>query len=301
MPNEYGEFVGVDSVYTADVLIDTAGGISFGTPEYFAPVAEIGGEPEINNKTTYYDNKAANNYVTEGKTELKIIVSNVPAEKMANHLGKAYDAATGRVYDAGKANPPNKAIGFRYNMGADGYRYYWYYKGTVSGGAEEAASKSNDVDVKTYTLTYTAVTTTHEFTVGAENMSLKRVFADTADSAFDPTGWFDQVQTPDSVGAPAALALSSSTPVDGATGITVGANLTMTFNNAIEDYAVTLINATTLAVIPAVYSLDATKKILTINPNSNLGASTEYVIIASKVTDVYDQTLADTVINFTTA
>lgn len=202
MDQKYGEFVGVDSIYTADVLTDDVGGITFGTPEYLAPAAEIAGEPEVNNVTTYYDNKAANNYVTEGKTELKVVVSNIPAVVMADHLGKAYDATNGRVYDNGEANPPDKAIGFRYNMGKNGYRYYWYLKGTFSGGTEEAATKTTDVDAKTYELTYTAVTTTHEFTVGTEKMSLKRVFGDTADENFDPVGWFAQVQTPNAIGAP---------------------------------------------------------------------------------------------------
>lgn len=299
--NEYGEFVGVDNLHYAEITADTAAAYTTGAPTYLAPAAEIAGEPEVANKTTYYDNKAANNYVTEGKTELKIIVSNVPAKRAAYLLGKAYDAASGRVFDAGQANPPNLAIGFRYNMGSDGFRYYWYLKGTFSGGAEEASSKTNDVDIKTYTLTFTAVTTVHEWEIESKMKSLKRVFGDTADTAFSPTGWFDQVQTPDTAGAPDAFTLASSLPVDGGTGVVVSANLTMTFANAIEDYAVTLINVTTLAVIPAAYSLDATKKILTINPTSNLAAATEFAIIASKVTDVYGQTLTDTVINFTTA
>jgi phi13 family phage major tail protein len=204
MEQKYGEFVGVDSVYTADVTVDDIGNYTVTKPEYFAPVAEIAGEPEVNTVTTYYDNKAANTYVTEGMTELQLTVSNVPASKLADVLGKHYDDTTGRVYDSGEADPPDKAIGFRYNMGKSGYRYYWYLKGTFSGGAEEAASRSSDVDVKTYQLKYTAVATTHEFDVDGEKMSLKRVFADTADEKFTATGWFEQVQTPDKVGAPAA-------------------------------------------------------------------------------------------------
>jgi phi13 family phage major tail protein len=301
MDKEYGEFVGVDNLHYAPITADTAAAYTNSAPVYLAPAAEVAGEPEVANKTTYYDNKAANNYVTEGKTELKIVVANVPAQKAAYLLGKHYDAVSGRVYDEGKPNPPELALGFRYNMGAEDFRYYWYYKGTFSGGAEEAASKSNDVDVKTYTLTFTAVTTTHEWTIDSKSKSLKRVFADTADTAFDPTGWFDQVQTPDTAGSPDALALASSLPADAATGVVVSANLTLTFNNAIEDYAVTLINPTTLAVIPAAYSLDATKKILTINPTDNLAAATGHAIIVTKVTDTYGQTLSNTVIDFTTA
>lgn len=301
MDKQYGEFVGVDNLHYAPITQDDESAYVTGPPEFLAPTAEIAGEPEVNNKTTYYDNKAANNYVTEGKTDLKIIVSNVPAKRAAYLLGKHYSASTGRVYDSGAANPPNLALGFRFNMGSDDSRYYWYVKGTFSAGTEEASSKSNDTEIKTYTLTFTAVTTTHEWMIGGKSQSLKRIFADTADAAFDELGWFDQVQTPNTVGSPTVLQLSSSTPADGATGVLVGANLTLTLNNAIDSFAVTLMNRTTLAVIGATYSLDATKKILTINPASDLGASTDFVIVASKFTDIFGQVLNGTIINFTTA
>jgi phi13 family phage major tail protein len=301
MDQRYGEFVGVDNLYYAKITNDDEIGYTAAAPIYLAPVAEIAGEPEINNKTTYYDNKAANNYVTEGKTELTITVSNVPAKEIATLLGKKYDAASGRVYDSGEANPPEVAIGFRFNMGKNGYRYYWFLKGTFSGGAEEAATKSNDVDERTYELTYTAVTTTHQWDIDGQMQSLKRVFADTADAAFDPTGWFAQVQTPDMIGAPAALTLVSSVPTDGATAVNTTAPITLTFSNPIESEAITLINATTGDIVAVTKSLDATKKILTIAPTAALAATTQFIVSIAGVKDVYGQMLAATVIDFTTA
>ncbi len=300
MDQKYGEFVGVDSLYYAKITQDTAAGYVAGAPSYLAPVAEIAGEPEVNNKTTYYDNKAANNYVTEGKTALKIVVANVPADIAADLLGKTYDAASGRVYDSGQANPPDIALGFRYNMGKAGYRYYWYLKGAFSGGTEEAASKSNDVEIKTYTLTFTAVTTTYEFTVGAQTMSLKRVFADTADAVFDPTGWFDQVQTPSVVGAPAVIALSSIVPADNAENIAVTDNIVLTFNNAIASEAVTVIKADGTLVAGA-KTWDSTGKILTFNPTENLDAGSVYIIAVNGVVDIYGQALTAVAKNFSTA
>jgi len=198
MDQKYGEFVGVDKLYYALITADSETEYTAQTPVYLAPAAEIAGEPEINNLTTYYDNKAANNYVTEGKTELKVTISNVPAELMATLLGKDYDSDTGKVYDSGEADPPDVAVGFRYNMGTNGYRYYWYLKGKFSGGAEEAVTKKENVDAKTYQLTFTAVATTHVFELpNLEEKSLKRVFGDTADSNFDSDGWFNEVQTPE--------------------------------------------------------------------------------------------------------
>jgi phi13 family phage major tail protein len=300
MDKEYGEFVGVDNLHYAAITADTATAYTNSAPVYLAPAAEVAGEPEIANKTTYYDNKAANNYVTEGKTELKIVVANVPAQKAAYLLGKHYDAVSGRVYDEGKPNPPELALGFRYSKGAEDFRYYWYYKGTFSGGAEEATSKSNDVDVKTYTLTFTAVTTTHEWTIDSKQKSLKRVFADTTDVAFDPTGWFDQVQTPDTAGAPDAIALSTIIPDDEATAVAVSANVVLTFNNKIASEAITIVKADG-SFVAGTKTWDATGKILTFNPTANLDASSVYIVSVAGVVDIYGQALAATAKNFTTA
>jgi len=300
MEKQYGEFVGVDNLHFAEIINDTLTEYTTLAPEYLAPAAEIAGEAEINNTPTYYDNKPGFNYVSEGVTTLTITVSNVPAKLAARLLGKSYDEASGRVYDSGQPNPPYLALGFRYNMGPSDYRYYWYFKGTFSGGSEEAATKSSDVDIRTYELTYTAVTTTHEWTTGGEAISLKRVFADTADAAFVPTGWFTQVQTPDNSGSPSALTLSSSVPADGATGVAVGANVVLTFSNKISNHAISLIDET-FSVVPAAYNFDATGKVLTINPNANLSAATDYAVMVNGVSDIYAQSLANQTIHFTTA
>lgn len=300
MDQKYGEFVGVDSVHFAKITKDDETEYTPEVPRYLAPVAEIAGEPEINNTTTYYDNKAANNYVTEGKTELQITVSNIPAALAAEILGKHYDATTGRVYDDGAASPPECALGFRYNMGTDGFRYYWYLKGTFSGGAEEASSKKENVDIKTYQLTFTAVTTTHEWEIDGKNKALKRIYADTSDVTFDATGWFDQVQTPDSVGAPTAVALSSIVPADDATAVAVDSNIVLTFNNRIASEAVTVIKSDG-TIVAGTKSWDSTGKILTFDPTANLDASSTYIVAVNGVVDIYGQALEAVAKNFETA
>lgn len=301
MANEYGEFVGVDNLYFALVTQDDDNGYIAGSPQYLAPVAEISAEAKIDSKTTYYDNKAANNYVTEAATELKITVQNIPAQKLAILQGKKYDQVSGRVYDSGEANPPDIALGFRFNMGADGYRYYWFLKGTIYGGAEDSVTKSDKVDEKTYELTYTAVSTKHQWTIDGKLQSIKRIFADTSDPAFDPTGWFSQVQTPDKVGTPAILSIVSSVPADAATNVSKTAPITITFSNPIESEAVTLIDSTNGDIVAVTKSLDATKKILTITPTAALSATTKYIVSIAGVVDAYGQALAATAIDFTTA
>lgn len=301
MDSKYGEFVGVDSIYTAIILEDSENNYIADTPEYFAPAAEIAGEPEIESTPTYYDNVPQDNYITEGVTTLAVIVSGVPADKMAKYLGKHYDAASGRVLDTGEPNPPDVALSFRFNKGKEDYRYYQYLKGKFSGGSEEATTKKKGIDIKTYKMTFTAVTTTYKWTVDGEEKQMKRIYADTTDEAFDPDGWFAQVQTPYTTSAPAALALTGSDPGDGDTGEAVGVKPALTFSNKIKSYNVTLINTATLAAVACAFSFDATGKVLTITPDANLAAATKFAIVINKITDIYGQTLTDTIIDFTTA
>jgi hypothetical protein len=54
-------------------------------------------------------------------------------------------------------------------------------------------------------------------------------------------------------------------------------------------------------IIASAITIDATNKIVTINPTSNLDASTQYLIIVSGARDVYGQALAIAAYDFTTA
>jgi phi13 family phage major tail protein len=300
MDQKYGEFVGVDNLHAAIITEDSEANYIADVPEYFAPSAEIAGEPEINNTTTYYDNGAANNYVTEGITALEITVSGVPASIAAKYLGKNYDATSGRVLDTGEPNPPLCAVSFRFNRGTDGYRYYQYLKGTFSGGSEEAVTKKDNIEVRTYQLTYTAVKTTHKWEIDGVDRTLKRILADTSDPAFNPTGWFTQVQTPDTSGAPNAVELSTIVPSDGSTAINLDANIVMTFNNKIKTEEVVLLNSNTGDVVAVTKSWNATGKVLTITPDANMTASTKYIVSVTGVVDVYGQKLAASGVDFTT-
>jgi hypothetical protein len=96
------------------------------------------------------------------------------------------------------------------------------------------------------------------------------------------------------------LVLSSSNPTDGATGISVNISPILTFNNIVDDYTVSLVNALTLATIPIATSLDVTKKILTIKPDGSLETATQYAIVITSITDNSGRTLKYTVIQFTT-
>lgn len=298
MDKQYGEFVGVDSLHFA-LVTDTESSYSATTPEYLAPTAEIAAEAETNNTPTYYDNVPGNNYVSEGVTTVTITVSNVPVKKAALLLGKDFDESTGRLIDSGMPNPPDVALGYRANIGRSDHRYTWYAKGTFSGGAEEAATKTSDVDIRTYQLTYTAVATTKTFLIKGEQKPIKKISGDTTDPAFNPAGWFTQVQTPDTATPPDALAVTS-VPATDATGVSIDSDIVFTFTNKVKSYSVTLIDEL-LQRVGASAALSADGKVLTVSPAGDLSASTNYVAILTDVQDVYGQHLPDTMVNFGTA
>lgn len=99
--------------------------------------------------------------------------------------------------------------------------------------------------------------------------------------------------------APAALSLSTIVPDDEATNISIDASVVMTFNNKIQRESI-ITTSETGTLVEGSKTWDATGKILTFNPTSNLTPSTIYIVALGGVVDIYGQALAPTVKNFTT-
>ena len=190
----------------------------------------------------------------------------------------------------------------RMNLGGDDFRYFQYLKGKFSLGSESAQSRAEKTTEKTYELDYSALATAHKFTMPDSSVkSIKGLKADTTDLAFTgAASWFSQVQTPATLGAVAALALSSAVPADEATSVAVGSSIVLTFSNKIARENVTIVSAAG-AVVATAKTYDATGKILTVKPTVDLAKSTVYIVAVAGVTDIYGQTLATSAINFTTA
>ena len=96
------------------------------------------------------------------------------------------------------------------------------------------------------------------------------------------------------------LAMDTIVPADDATDIAVDSTIVMTFNNAIQEEAIVVTDADG-TIVAGTKAWDATNKILTFTPTSDLDASTVYLVTVAGVVDVYAQTLAAEVSNFTTA
>jgi hypothetical protein len=93
----------------------------------------------------------------------------------------------------------------------------------------------------------------------------------------------------------------TSSPVDGATGVSVSAEPVLTFNRPIDTYDIKLYVNSSKSLITIDTDLDLTEKVLTITPASNLAAATRYALVVESAVAVSGQSLERTVIMFTTA
>jgi phi13 family phage major tail protein len=302
-PDEYKSVIGLDSIYVAEVMADSSTAYTAGTPETLAPAAEISMKPVSSQETQYADNQPYDIFSSEAETDMEITLTGVPSEMLAKILGSVFNAASGRVYDSA-STPPWMALGFRSMKSNGKYRYYWFQKVQFSPPEEGAATKADKANPKTIKLACKAIKTVYKWDQGTKTDSVKRIFGDEDTTNFSATAWFSQVQVPGTT-PPAALQLSSSSPIDGATGVAVSVSPTLTFNNALVNEAVNMVSlsktsdGTLISMASGYPQLDATKKIMTLDPASNLTASTAYKI-AYNVKDIYGQWLQG-IVDFTTA
>lgn len=294
-------YVGVDKVYYALVSGDDQSAYAAGTPVYLAPAMKVGQEPAVNSKTQYADNAPFDVMTSEGETKLSCEITGLSAQDLATILGMTYDVTNARVFDSG-ASAPYLAIGFRATKSDGTFRYYWFLKGRFTKPKEEITTKGDAPDPKSITLEFTAIKTTYAFTLvgGGLTDGVKRVFGDSADTNFSATTWFTSVQVP-AAGAVPALTVTAS-PADAATGVVVSVAPTLTFSNALTTGTLgILMTKSDGTIVTSTIAINAANKIVTITPGSNLSAATKYLITVAGAKDIYGQTFANTVYDFTTA
>lgn len=305
-----GEIVNVDSLYIAKVLQDDASGYATGTPEYFAPIGENKYDPKVSSASSAFDGRIMFNYLSEGISENTVTVSGLAEKKIAEVTGKPYDPATGLVYDNGDlSRVPDYAIGYRVEIGNGYYKYFWLLKGNFYLSATDAKTKGEKIDPVSQELVFLPKYTIHKWSVPDPKDAAKTILApqkrtigDTSDPAFTlGDSWFDAVVTPSSHVAPAALALSSSTPAANATGVLTTAIPVLVFNNAIADYDGVILLKADNSIVNCTMTISTDGKTLTITPSENLTAATVYTIVLAGVIDIYGQKLATQTIKFTTA
>ena len=216
------EFRGVDNLYIAEVLSDDFDNYVCGEPIHLAPVAEISKATDSSNEAHYYDNKAMIVINSESADTITITMAPPILEKLALIIGKTFDAETGMLIDSPRVDR-YFALMYR-TKGTDGkYRYVSRLKGQFNIPDETSATEDDSTDANNTQIEYTGIYTTYEFNKGKkidgnwEKAGAKGIVVDTRYNLVDVSHFFDNVQTPDSIGntvdvegvglAPSSLAL----------------------------------------------------------------------------------------------
>jgi len=188
---------GIEALFIAEDVQDSAASYQAGAPAEFAPAESGEWGEEQGSKELYYNNVLQDIYYGIKKSTITVKISGISAEKDAAIRGVYYDATTGRAISTGNEEPPYCALGMKINKGRGDYIFIWFPKGKFSGGKITAETKTGDVSVQTLEYTFSALATDKQFTVGGKTAGVTWVKGDTTDSTFDGSAWFSEVQVPD--------------------------------------------------------------------------------------------------------
>lgn len=294
---------GIKKVYFAPLTTDEAASLVYGTPQYLKAIQELGVKPKTNKEVLYAEDIMWDQSTTFDSADVSMRLASLTSAERATLLGQT-TAAAGGVYATQEDEAPYVALLYKATI-RDGFRYGVFYKGAFDLFDETMKSKEGKNAFSSPALAATFQPTIYE---NADGKHIWEYHVDTTDpncpADIDDT-WFAAVVVPGADTTPPTVTV---VPADAATEVVVSANIVWTFNEAIDTTKVTAANFLLMAasdgtIIPGALTMDGTSKIVTLEPTSDLDASTEYIAICTtNVTDLAGNALATTsVVNFATA
>lgn len=208
---EVFEYRGVDSLYLAKVLKDTAEEFTCDEPVHFAYVAEVGKTTDSSSEPHYYDNKPMIVVSSESDDKITIVVAPPELERLSAITGKSFDPETGMMVE-GPSKNDYWAIMYR-TKGTDGaWRYVSRLKGRFGTPEESTKTEDDGTETTNTSIEFTGIYTTHEFDKGRYNDTTKKwekgsakgIVVDERYGKADVSTFFEKVQTPDTIKATTA-------------------------------------------------------------------------------------------------
>ena len=299
--------MGIEKLYVSKQLTDVSAGMTFTVPQYFKNVQELDIKPKTNSAKAYAENRLVDQATLFDSADLSVSRYSMTSAERSFLLGQSL-ASTGGSISSDADIAPYVTLLYKAPIkvdGVKGYRYGVIYKAMFTPPDENMKGLEGKPDLSQVPkIAGAAQPTEWSFLDGTNTTHPWEYHVDTTDPScpanIDST-WFLSVAIP-SIGALAALALSSSVPANNATAVVLTTKPVLTFNNSIADISgIAFVNITDGLLVSYTGTLDITGKILTITPSANLITAKVYNIILSGVTDAYGQILAAQIIKFTAA
>lgn len=291
--------VGIQKAYIAHVTKDDATGLTFGAPVYYAGIKKLDIKPKQNTEKLYAEDQLWDQATSFDSADVEIELSDLSSAQRASLLGQT-TAANGGVYATKDDRAPYVAVLYKAPLRGGAFRYGVIYKGAFGLPDDTLEGQEGKIKFQTPKLKATFQPTQYngfwEYHVDSTDPNCPEDIEST---------WFNTVVIP---GADTTPPTVSTSPLDAATNVSVSANIVWTFNEAIDPAGVTPANFFLMkpedgSLVVGSLTLDGTGKIVTLDPNADLSAVTDYLALCTtNVTDAAGNALAATsVTNFTTA
>lgn len=192
------EYRGVEGLVAAEITEDSAENYTTGEVFPIAGLSEIGKTTSASSETHYYDNAPAIVVNSVGADTITITTSAIPLDVTAKVTGQLYDDTTGTLIEGGREEK-YFALGYRTKKTNGAEVYVWRLKGTFSIPDSSHKTEDEGTEANGQELVYTGISTTHVFTKYGKRA--KAVNVDLEKGLADVSGFFNKVQTPDTIKA----------------------------------------------------------------------------------------------------
>ena len=200
---EIFEWRGVEGLVYAEVTKDDSTGYTTGPVKPLAGVATITKATNSASETHYYDNLPAIVIQSKSSDTITISASGLPLEVLADLTGQIYDNTTGTLIE-GEGVQKYFAIGYKCENSMNQEMWCFRLKGTFQIGDEVHNTKNDGTDANGQELTFTGISTVHKF-VKTGKPAMAVTVNSTLDLIANAAGFFDSVQTPDTITAKSAV------------------------------------------------------------------------------------------------
>ena len=281
---------GVEKAYYA-ILKEDGVTPKYGTVHYLPGLREISVAAKEEQATIYAENRLYDSENSLGEIEVTLDFASIDTADYAALFGKKI-AKNGGIIESSSDQPPYIVLMVEKTLSGGVKEYLTLFKGKLAIPEDKAKTKEGKTEYQTMSLNGIFMPLDN----GMWKHSVK-----TTDEGFDAKTHAESLGK--TVLLPSTEAVEKLTVTgdteDNATGVAKNKTITLTFNNAITQFTVSLLK-NDFTVVDSNISINETKKVITIDPKSDLTGTTKYAVMVNGVKDIYGQVLADTIIDFTT-
>lgn len=282
---------GVEKAYYA--ILEQDGAVPrYGAVKYLPGLREISVTANEEQATIYAENRLYDSENSLGEIEVTLDFASIDTADYAALFGKKI-AKTGGIIESSSDQPPYIALMIEKTLSSEVKEYLTLFKGKMALPEDKAKTKEGKTEYQTMSLNGLFMPLDN----GIWKHSVK-----TTDEGFNrethAQSWGKTVLLP-STEAVEKLTITGD-PTDNATEVAKNKTITLTFNNPITQYTVSLLK-NDFTVVDSNISINEANKVITIDPKADLAGSTKYAVMVNGVKDIYGQVLENSIIDFITA